>query len=241
MPGWIRTAIALALIINIIGCSTMQPMGPQAMEGAMEAEPITDYRLRPGDIITIKVSSHPELTVSEIIIGPDGRIALEMIDYVLVAGLTPQQADELITREYSKYLVGTDLSVVVNLYSGLKVFVGGEVGRPGYVDLQGNLTLTQAVLMAGGASYTGKTENVLLIRKGPGDRPVSTVVDMATILTGEHLENDIYLKPADIIYIPKTWIAKTNLFVNQYIKGLIMVDTVMNGVGYALGYKWASQ
>ena len=63
---------------------------------------------------------------------------------------------------------------------------------------------------------------------------------LQSVIDGRQLENDIYLKPSDIVYVPKTWIGKANKFVNQYIRGLFFFDTVMQGVGYALGYNWVN-
>ena len=222
-------------------CSTApeQPMGPQAMEGALEAEPIADYRLRPGDEIQVKFFYHPELNET-LAVGPDGKISLELIDELLVAGLTRAQVDGLLTQEYERYLENFSISVIVREYSGLKVYVGGEVNQPQYLSLQGNMSILQSVFEAQGFSRFAEPRSVLLIRKGPANRPKAMTIDLQAVIDGQQLENDIYLKPSDIVYVPKTWIGKANVFVNQYIRGLFFFDTVMQGVGYALGYNWVN-
>ena len=67
------------------------------------------------------------------------------------------------------------------------------------------------------------------------------VVDLGAVMSGEHIENDVYLMPSDIVYVPKTFIAKAGKFVNQYLKQVLMVDSVVRGAGHALGYFWVRE
>jgi protein involved in polysaccharide export with SLBB domain len=233
LPIW----VFLIFIFFLQGCSSTQSVGPQGMQGPMAAQPIGDYRLRPGDEIEVKFFYHGDLNET-LMVGPDGKIALQLIDQVLVAGLTPAQVDALLTREYAKYLENYEISVIVREYSGLRVFVGGEVNEPGFISLKGNMTALQSIFSAKGHKRTGKLENVVLIRKGPDSRPNAMVLDLAAAMSGEALENDIYLMPSDIVYVPQTWIGKAGDFVDLYLRRVLFVDSIMDGVGNALGYKW---
>jgi protein involved in polysaccharide export with SLBB domain len=225
------------LALAFVGCSGAQTVGPQGMQGAMEAEPLSDYRLRPGDEIEVKFFYHAGLN-ERVTVGPDGKISLQLIDQVLAAGLTPTQLDAFLTKEYAKHLANFDLSVIMREYSGLRAFVGGEVKTPGYVSLKGNMTALQSVFIRNGFTDDAKPESVILIRKGPDSRPNARVIDLDAAMTGEAMENDIYLLPNDIVYVPKTWVAKAGHFVDAYLRKLLFVDHVLNGVGNALGYKW---
>jgi polysaccharide export outer membrane protein len=210
------------------------------MQGAMETEPIADYRLRPGDEIRIKFFYHPKLD-EELMIGPDGKISLQLIAPVLAAGLTSSQLKAVLTEEYARHLENYSITVMVKEYSGLKVFVGGEVGSPGFVSLKGNMSALQSIFAAEGFKETAKPESVVVIRKGPGNRPVAKAIDLGAVMSGEELENDIYLMPADIVYVPKTFIAKAGTFVDQYLKRVLMVDSIVRGAGNALGYFWVRE
>jgi protein involved in polysaccharide export with SLBB domain len=236
---FILTPIFLALVLCACSTTPEEQMGPQVMEGALEAEPIADYRLRPGDEIQVKFFYHPELNET-MRVGPDGKISLELIDELLVAGLTRSQLDGLLTQEYDRYLENFSISIIVREYSGLKVYVGGEVNQPQYLSLQGNMSILQSIVEAQGFSRFAEKRSVVLIRKGPANRPKAMTIDLESVIDGTQLENDIYLKPSDIVYVPKTWIGKANKFVDQYIRGLFFFDTVMQGVGYALGYNWVN-
>ena len=63
------------------------------------------------------------------------------------------------------------------------------------------------------------------------------VIDLDPVISGKHLENDIYLMPSDIVYVPMTFIGKAGVFVDQYLRRVLFVDTLLSGIGYALGYK----
>jgi polysaccharide export outer membrane protein len=225
------------LVLILAACSTTETVAPQAMQGAMDAEPITDYRLRPGDEIEVKFFYHPELN-ERLMVGPDGKISLQLIDEVLAAGLTSFQLDEVLTKEYARYLENYSISVIVREYSGLKVYVGGEVVQPGFLSLKGNMSVLQSIYASQGFKLSAKPENVVLLRKGPDNRPVAKIIDLTPVLSGEQMENDVYLMPSDIVYVPKTWIAKAGDFVDQYIRRVLMLDQVLAGAGWGLGYKW---
>ena len=210
------------------------------MQGAMEAEPIADYRLRPGDQVQIKFFYHSDLN-ERLMIGPDGKISLQLVDDVLAAGLTASQLDEVLTKGYAKYLENYEITVIVREYSGLRVFVGGEVISPRFVSLKGNMTVLQSIFTAQGFKETAKPENVILVRKGPDNRPVAMAVDLASVMSGEQIENDIYLMPSDIVYVPKTSIAKAGKFVDQYFRRVLMVDSILRGAGSALGHYWVRE
>lgn len=225
------------ILVFLTACSTTEPLGGQAMQGAMAGEPLGDYRLRPGDEIEIKFFYHPDLN-EKLMVGPDGKISLQLIDEILAAGLSTSQLDELLTIEYDKYLENYSITVIVREYAGLKVWVGGEVRSPGFYSLKGNMTVLQSIFAAKGFKETAKPENVIIVRKGPGNKPAAVAVDLGPVITGEQMENDIYLVASDIVYVPKTWIAKAGKFADQYLRRVLFVDSVVQGVGYALGYNW---
>jgi protein involved in polysaccharide export with SLBB domain len=206
----------------------------------MEAEPIADYRLRPGDKVQIKFFYHSSLDET-LMIGPDGKISLQLIDEVLAAGLTTSQLDEVLTKEYARYLENYAISVIIREFSGLKAYVGGEVVSPRYISLAGNTTVLQSIFAASGFKETAKPENVIVVRKGPDNRPVAMAVDLASVMSGEQIENDIYLMPSDIVYVPKTAIAKAGKFVDQYFRNVLMVDSIIRGAGFALGHYWVRE
>ena len=115
------------------------------------------------------------------------------------------------------------VTVIVKTFTGRQVFVGGEVGEPGVIQLVGRMTALQAVINAGGFLDTAKREATLVIRNEEGaDAPIPIRLDLEDSIDGETTVGDIQLQPFDIVYVPKTWIANANVFVDQYIRGLLM-------------------
>jgi protein involved in polysaccharide export with SLBB domain len=109
-------------------------------------------------------------------------------------------------------------------FVGQKLYVGGEVAMPGVIPLKGRLTVLQAILSAGGFKETAHEGNVIVISRGPNDTSVARNVDLRDVITGKVAGEDVFAKPFDVIYVPKTLIAEVDKFVDQYIRKAIPVD-----------------
>jgi protein involved in polysaccharide export with SLBB domain len=94
------------------------------------------------------------------------------------------------------------------------------------------MTALQAVLQAGGFRETAKPEETIVIRKDPQKRPVPIRVDLAAALYGNGKGVNFQLQSEDVIYVPKSAIARANKFVNQYIEQLLM----FRGIGVSFDY-----
>ena len=194
---------------------------------------LSAYLLRPGDQLDIKFFYNPELNES-VIVRPDGKISLQLVDEVGAAGMAPAQLDEVLTAKYAKVLKKPAVTVIVRSFSTQQVYVGGEVNRPGLMTLNSGMTPLQAVFNAGGFRETAKTEGAILIRKGKDDRPIHMALDLNQALYGQGPGSALPLKPQDIVFVPKTWIAEANKFVNQYIENLLLYRGVSFGFSYRL-------
>jgi protein involved in polysaccharide export with SLBB domain len=183
-----------------------------------EPTPPKPYLLGIGDEIEVKFYYHPELN-ERTIIRPDGKISLLLVDAVKAAGLTPEQLDGELTSLYSRKLERVDLTVIVREYTSQNAFIDGEINRPQPIPLEGNITLIQAIISAGGPKETAHMGKVLLIR--PLDVEEFKVFEIDLQSPETWARNNILLKPLDIIYVPKTSIAKANIFVEQYISNLM--------------------
>jgi polysaccharide export outer membrane protein len=114
-------------------------------------------------------------------------------------------------------MVNPQITVSVAEFSGLSIYVGGEVNEPGMLDYRGGLSLVQAITDAGGFTKRARQQEVLLIRPGPDSRPVGTIVNVKQILRKGQLANDVALAPLDIVYVHWKKIVNVNIFVQQYI------------------------
>ncbi len=182
--------------------------------------PLPAYVLMPEDEIEVKFHFQPEFN-DRMKIRPDGKISLQLIDEVKASGLTPKALDQVLSERYSEVLVKPELTVIVRNFSGRNVFVGGEVGTPGMIPIKGPLTALQAILQAGGLKTTSELKNVILLRNQGSKQPLFAQINLEEGVNHTLGKNDIYLKPFDVVFVPKTKIATAGQFIEQYINKLI--------------------
>jgi polysaccharide export outer membrane protein len=232
-PKTLATLLMLTLAPILTACSTQQPATVSQMP-AMTASPPpapSSYMIQAGDQLDIKFFYNPELNES-VTVRPDGKISLQLIDEVQAAGRTPAELDQSLTKDYSKELKKPVVTVIVKSFTSQRIYVGGEVNRQGLMDLTAGMTPLQAVLNAGGFKETANPEAAIIIRKGPDNRPVPIRVDLKNALYGQGPGDAARLQPQDVVYVPKTFIAEANKFVNQYIENLLMFRGVSFGFSY---------
>lgn len=172
------------------------------------------YLLYPGDEIEVATPTAPELTRT-VKVGPDGRIALPLIGQVMAADRSLSELQAGLVQAYSAQLVRPVVEVSLKQAGPLKVFVGGEVGTPGAYDMPGDIDALQAVIMAGGFKTTAKSGKVVIIRRGPGGRPMTRTVDIARLARGKPGAEPVPLRRFDIIFVPRSTIAEVGVFVQS--------------------------
>jgi protein involved in polysaccharide export with SLBB domain len=188
------------------------------------------YRLYPGDEIEVQVPSAPELGKT-VTVQPDGRVSLPLIDPVLIADRSIVDAEAMISTAYASQLLNPRVTIGVRAQP-LKVFVGGEVLKPGVYDMPGDINALQAVILAGGYTNFAKRNGVVLIRRGPQGKPMMRLVDLRAATADPGHFTMAPLRRFDIIYIPKTGVAEAGDFVQQYIRNVLPVSA---GFSYAAG------
>ena len=174
------------------------------------------YRISVGDVLDVNFYKTTEFS-QKVTVGPDGAIYLPLVGRVTVVGRTVDDVTAELMAGYGREMVDPQITVGVSEFSGLSVYIGGEVLSPGMLDYRGGLTLVQAITEAGGFNRRARRKEVLLIRPGPDSQPLGTIVDVKEILRKGQLANDIPLAPLDIVYVHHKKIVNVNIFVQQYI------------------------
>ena len=223
--------LATVFCALLLGCATQSAVIPYAAPEESATEP-TPYLIQPGDQLEIKFFYNPDLNET-VVVRPDEKISLQLLDDIQAAGITPTQLDEILTQKYAQELKKPVLTVIVRSFTGQRVYVGGEVNRPGLVSLTAEMSALQAVINAGGLRETAELENAIVIRKGKDRKPIPMRVDLTKAIYEGNAQDHFKLKPYDIVYVPKTFIAKANKFVNQYIERLIL----FKGVSFGFSHK----
>jgi len=172
--------------------------------------------LQIGDTVEIKHYYHPDLNET-VTVRADGKISLPLLDEIHVSGLTPEQLDDLLTEKYSRSLKQPELTVILRQSSAQRIFVGGEVIRPGLISMNGPLSCLQAVMQAGGYRDTAEPTNVVIMRNQGTEKPIFLVANLKYDPKKEILPENIALQPQDVVFVPRSKIAEINLWVEQYI------------------------
>jgi protein involved in polysaccharide export with SLBB domain len=221
----------LILTILTSGCGVKEI--PNLEINTREIDSITqDYYLRSGDSIRVTFFNHPELNES-LTIRPDGKISLQLIDDIMVEGLTPSELDSKLTETYAKHLNNSEITVIVQNFKGQEIYVAGEVLRPGEIELTGKLNALQAIFISGGFTDDARRAEVVIISRGPDNKPVARKVNLKKALKGKLLENEYLLRPFDVVYIPRTRLAKIDDFTAHIYR--IISPRIWRGLSYEPG------
>lgn len=215
------------LLMVLCGCSSAAPRNMVTTKPADEAS--TEYRIQPGDVLDIKFFYNPELN-EQITVRSDGRISLQLINEVQAAGLTPAELTENLKQAYVGEIVTPDIAVIVRVPVADRVFVDGEVNRAGIVTLAGPTTAVQSIAQAGGMKDSADPDTVVVIRRGLNNEVTTIRVNVAEVRKGA-ADEDVILRPNDIIYVPKSSVSNLNNWIDLYIRKNIPLPV---GLGYSI-------
>ena len=171
-------------------------------------------------------------------IKPDGKISLPFIVDIIAAGKTIDELHHDLNEAY--FEAGIDeIEVTVNVQtvSPQQIYVYGEVISPGRLMMDHQATLIQAVSLAGGIRPSGSSDKVILVRRKNLPVPEGAVLNFDAIMNAEKkisdemipdfslLRYDIFLEDGDVIYVPRTDMAKNNIWIdqvfNQGLRGIV--------------------
>jgi polysaccharide export outer membrane protein len=164
----------------------------------------TDYQILPADILEINVFQEPDLK-STLRVSNEGTIAFPLIGMVPVGGLTPQGAAQALRDRLAKgYLVNPQVSVTVMEFSKRRFTVLGEVQKPGSYDMpdQQDVTVLQAIGMAGGYTRIANPGKVTLMRKAEGKS--RTFALNAKKMAAGNAESAFIVRPGDVITVAES-------------------------------------
>ncbi|MCD4754746.1 MAG: polysaccharide biosynthesis/export family protein [Deltaproteobacteria bacterium] len=163
--------------------------------------PVEDeYIIGPTDILEIHVWREPDLSRT-IPVRPDGKITLPLLNDVQASGLTSLELKAEIEKGLDKFVESPTVSVAVQEIHSKNIFVLGQVVSPGGYPLQQDLTVLQALSLAGGLAEWADQGNVVILRNENGKQS-RIKFDYKNISKGKYLEKNIVLKPGDTIIVP---------------------------------------
>jgi len=165
------------------------------------------YRPRKSDVVEIQFTLSPEFDQAATI-QPDGFIALGKIRGIFAEGLTIDELRETVRVAYSTFLRDPEVSIILKDFEKPFFLAGGQVARPGKYELRSPTTVSEAVAVAGGFNDQAKHSQVVLFRKLLDGVVETHVLNVKSMLSSRNLEEDIELKPGDMVFVPQNRISK---------------------------------
>jgi polysaccharide export outer membrane protein len=231
---WVALLALAASMVAALPAAAQVQQAPQAA-----APSRNDYTLGPGDVLRIQVFQSADLTV-EARISESGVISYPLLGVVKLAGLSPQQAENLISTRLKegKFLQNPQVTLNVLQFRSQQVSVLGNVARPGRYPLETTgMRLSEVLSVAGGVAPTG-ADSVILMTTRAG-RPQRLEIDLVDMFTSGDLSKDVVLQAGDTLYVNRA----PNYFVygqvqrpGQYAldRGMTVAQAIAKGGGLTL-------
>jgi polysaccharide export outer membrane protein len=172
------------------------------------------YRLRPSDVVEISFTVAPEFNQT-LTVQPDGYVMLKDAGMVEVQGLNLDEFSFAVQMAYQGYLHDPQVAVALKDFERPYFIVGGEVGKPGKYDLRSDVTVAEAVQIAGGLTQQAKHSQVVLFRRVNDDLVEARLLNLKKMLKETSLKEDAHLRPGDMVFVPQNTISKIARYLSK--------------------------
>jgi polysaccharide biosynthesis/export protein len=160
----------------------------------------SEYKIGPQDVLRIDVWKETEISRT-LPVRPDGKISLPLLNDVQAAGLTAMQLASVISDGLKKFITNPQVTVSVTEINSRRIYVTGEVLKPGAFPLLPNMTVLQAVSSSGGFTQFARVKSIYVLRKEQG-KDVKHPFNYKEVVSGKSPEQNIPLEPGDVIVVP---------------------------------------
>jgi protein involved in polysaccharide export with SLBB domain len=221
-----RATTALRFVLASVllpGCFSVENPTRVDSPEFQAALPAGKYLIQPGDELDIRFFHTPNLNVT-LPVRPDGYISLPYVGDVQASGKDAKELSEELMAQFKTELRNPEITVIVRTFSGYRVHVGGNVGKPGVFPLQGTTTVLDSIFAAGGAKRGAMMSQVVVIRRIPRGSYQVIPLDLEAVLEGKDFRQNIQLLPYDAVYVPNSPVADVNEWVDLYIRQNLPID-----------------
>jgi polysaccharide export outer membrane protein len=196
-----KLILPILMACAIVSCASAPPHTPPGLEKLRPSERVQAATLEIGDFFDVRVYGEKELSGS-FRVGPDGSIRFPLINEVHVQGHTAEAVADLLKKRLSDgFIRSPQVVVFVKEFRSKKIFVLGEVAKPGTFSYETGMNIVQAITMAGGLGPLSSANSTVLTRV-ENDEEQRIVVPVNDISKGRR--PNILLVPGDIIFVPES-------------------------------------
>lgn len=169
------------------------------------------YRLRKSDSLEIRFTFSPEFD-QEVTVLPDGFVSLKGVGDVNAEGLTVAELRDVVRQAYAATLREPEVNVILKDFEKPFFLAAGQVARPGKYELRSPTTVTEAIAIAGGFNEAARHSQVVVFRRILDGVVETHVLNVKAMLASRNLEEDMELRPGDMLFVPQNRISKIRKF-----------------------------
>ena len=164
------------------------------------AQATAGYTVKPGDTLEISVWKEPDLQRT-VLVRPDGQFSFPLVGEVDARGKTVMDLNKTVSERLTKYISDAVVTISVTEIKGNKIFVLGQVNKPGEFIVNPSVNIMQALSMAGGTTAFAATNEIIVLR-GQGKAQNAMAFRYADVVRGRNLNTNIELLSGDIVVVP---------------------------------------
>jgi polysaccharide biosynthesis/export protein len=180
------------------------------------------YRIEAGDTFDLTFDLSPEFNQTAVAVQPDGFVTLRGVGELKVAGMTVPELTTTLKSAYGKFLNNPPISVVLKDFEKPYFIADGQVAKPGKYDMHGNITVTQAIAIAGGFQSSAKHSQVVLFRRIDDQWTEAKLIDVKKMEKNRDLREDPFLHSGDMLFVPKNTLSKIDRILPNMSMGSYM-------------------
>ena len=201
-------AVAAACLFSVrVSPAHAQGADPRASSGATAnattgavVTPPAGYTIGPEDQLSVIFYRDKDMS-ADVIVRPDGKISLPLLNEIQASGLTPEQLREKVNEEAKRFIQDPSSTVVVRQINSRRVYITGAVEKPNVYTLLGPTTVLQLIATAGGLKDFASSQKITIIRLENGRRTVLKF-NYKEVTAQTNMAQDIELRPGDTVVVP---------------------------------------
>ncbi len=159
------------------------------------------YRVQPGDVLEINVWKEEGL-IKEVVVRPDGGISFPLVGDLKAEGLGLVDIEKAIAERLSQYIADPVVTISAKQLLGNKIYVIGQVNKPGEYIVNRYVDVMQALSMAGGMTAFASVNNIIILRRDGEGNQQAIEFRYGDVEDGDDLEQNILLKSGDVVVVP---------------------------------------
>jgi polysaccharide biosynthesis/export protein len=206
----IQNTICLSAILVImagapgpIAAEDSKPAKETSKQQPGQADTAADpeYRVGPGDVLDIAVWKEPDASGAGMIVRPDGKISLPLVNELVVKDRTPIEIQQMLAEKLEPFIKSAAVTVTVREIRSKKVYIIGQIERPGTYDLTRPTSVLQMLTQAGRLLPFAKDKAIYVLRT-QGESQQKLPFNYRDVLKGRKMDQNVMLQPGDTIIIP---------------------------------------